>query len=45
VAPHSRYSRYLDYGAAEAYRQRLETLRRDFTDVNRRGVRPSSRAG
>ena len=36
VAPHSRYSRYLDFGAAEAYRQRLETLRRDFTEVTRR---------
>ena len=36
MAPHSRYSRYLDYGAAEAYRQRLETLRRDFTEVTQR---------
>ncbi len=44
VEPHSRYSRYLDYGAAEAYRRRLETLRRDFNDV-RGAVRSNSRAG
>jgi 5-methylcytosine-specific restriction endonuclease McrA len=30
---HSRYSRFLDYGDAEAYRQRIEKIRRDFEDL------------
>jgi hypothetical protein len=32
-AMHSRYSRFLDYGDAEAYRQHIEKIRRDFEDL------------
>ena len=30
---HSRYSRFLDFGDAEQYRQRIEQVRRDFEDL------------
>ena len=30
---HSRYSRFLDFGDAEQYRQRIEEVRRDFRDL------------
>jgi hypothetical protein len=30
---HSRYSRFLDYGDAEEYQQRIEKVRRDFEDL------------
>ena len=33
VAPHSRYGRFLTFGAAEDYRRRIETLRHDFSDL------------
>lgn len=32
-AMHSRYPHFLDYGDAEAYRQRIEQVRRDFDDL------------
>lgn len=32
---HSRYSRFLDFGDAEQYRQRIEEVRRDFRDLLR----------
>ncbi len=32
---HSRYRNFLDYGDAEAFRQRLETVRRDFEDLKK----------
>jgi len=31
-AAHARYSRFVDYGDAEAYRRNLKTLRKDFED-------------
>lgn len=33
AAIHSRYGKFLEYGDAEAYRKRLEELRRDFADL------------
>jgi hypothetical protein len=33
-APHSRYAKFLAYGDAESYRQKLEQMRRDFSDLN-----------
>jgi hypothetical protein len=30
---HSRYGKFLEYGDAEAYRSRLEQVRRDFSDL------------
>ena len=32
---HSRYKNFLDYGDAEGYRQDLETVRRNFSDVEK----------
>jgi hypothetical protein len=32
--PHTRYSRFLEFGAPEAYRTGVETLRRDFSDIS-----------
>jgi hypothetical protein len=32
-APHSRYARFLNYGDRDAYRQRVEEVRRDFRDL------------
>lgn len=32
---HSRYSRFLDFGDAEQYRQRIEQVRRDFEDLRK----------
>jgi hypothetical protein len=32
-APHSRYSRFVDYGDAEAYRLRARHVRNDFVDL------------
>lgn len=32
-APHTRYGHFLDYGDAEAYRSRAESVRFDFVDV------------
>ena len=32
-AMHSRYSHFLDYGDAEAYRKHIEQVRRDFEDL------------
>lgn len=32
---HSRYPRFLDYGDAEQYRQRVEQVRRDFDDLKK----------
>lgn len=32
---HSRYKKFLDYGDAEGYRDRIETVRRDFSDINK----------
>lgn len=34
-APHSRYGRFFDYGDAEQYSKKIETVRSDFTDLNR----------
>ena len=31
---HSRYSKFLDFGDAEQYRQRIEQVRRDFKDLH-----------
>ena len=41
-APHSRYTRFFDYGNAELYQQQIEKVRSDFVDLrtltaNRRG--------
>ena len=33
AAMHSRYRKYLEYGDAAAYRERLEKVRRDFRDL------------
>lgn len=33
-APHSRYPHFLDYGDAATYSRQIETVRRDFADVN-----------
>ncbi len=30
---HNRYKRFLDYGDAEGYREHVETVRRDFSDL------------
>ncbi len=30
---HSRYKKFFDYGDAARYREQIETLRRDFTDI------------
>ena len=38
-APHSRYRFFLEYGDAESYRARLETVRRQFDDLRGRGKR------
>jgi hypothetical protein len=35
--PHSRYGRFLNFGAAQDYRRRIETLRRDFSDLEHDG--------
>ena len=32
-SPHSRYTRFFDYGDAEQYRRKIETVRSDFVDV------------
>lgn len=32
---HSRYARFLDFGDAEQYRQRIEQVRRDFADLQK----------
>jgi hypothetical protein len=32
-APHSRYSRFIDYGDARRYQQQVETVRSDFVDL------------
>jgi hypothetical protein len=32
-APHSRYSHFFDYGDAQQYSERVETVRNDFVDV------------
>ncbi|MFQ5483358.1 MAG: hypothetical protein ACE5ER_11455 [Nitrospinaceae bacterium] len=32
---HSRYSKFLDYGDAEAFRQEIERVRRDFADLKK----------
>jgi hypothetical protein len=32
-APHSRYSHFFDYGDAQQYSQKIETVRNDFVDV------------
>ena len=32
---HSRYAHFLDFGDAEQYRQRIEQVRRDFTDLQK----------
>lgn len=37
AAIHSRYARFMEYGDAESYRQRLEDLRRDFADLRETG--------
>lgn len=39
---HSRYQYFLDYGDAEQYRERLEEVRRDFSDLKKSG--PANRA-
>jgi hypothetical protein len=38
-APHSRYTRFIDYGDARRYKKQAETVRNDFVDV-RTLVRP-----
>lgn len=32
---HSRYQNFISYGDAEAYRNRIESIRRDFTDLEK----------
>jgi hypothetical protein len=34
-APHSRYSHFLDYGDAQGYCRKIETVRNDFVDLRR----------
>ena len=34
-APHSRYSHFFDYGDAQQYSQRVESVRNDFVDVKK----------
>jgi hypothetical protein len=38
-APHSRYSRFFDYGDAQQYERQVETVRNDFVDL--RSVAPA----
>lgn len=38
---HSRYHRFFDYGDAMAFRRQFETLRRDFTDLERKATPPT----
>lgn len=33
-APHSRYSHFFDYGNADRYHREIETVRKDFTDLD-----------
>lgn len=32
---HSRYKKFLNYGDGEGYRERIETVRRDFSDIDK----------
>jgi hypothetical protein len=43
-AMHSRYQYFVDYGDAEDYRKRIESVRRDFDDI-RRADRPQPKTG
>ena len=36
LAPHSRYSHFLPYGDAKAYREHIDDIRNDFSDVRKR---------
>jgi hypothetical protein len=42
-SPHSRYPHFLDYGDAQGYRQRVETVRHDFVDVRDLASAPSDK--
>jgi hypothetical protein len=33
--PHDRYNHFIQYGDAPAYRQKIETVRNDFTDISK----------
>lgn len=43
--PHSRYARFFDYGDAQRYRRQIETLRRDFEDLEARDAHSAATAG
>jgi hypothetical protein len=44
-APHSRYSRFFDYGDARQYRRQIETTRNDFVDLRSlTSTRPGKKA-
>jgi hypothetical protein len=40
-APHTRYSRFIDYGDARRYQQQVETVRSDFVDLRTLTSKPS----
>ncbi|HTV57939.1 MAG TPA: hypothetical protein VMJ93_03620 [Verrucomicrobiae bacterium] len=37
LAPHSRYSHFLPYGNASAYREHIDEVRQDFKDIKKQG--------